>query len=42
MLVMNNAVQTVPSNLVAGMFGFDARAYFEVDDDARSAPQVGF
>lgn len=41
-LTYNNAVQTVPSNLVASMFGFDARAYFEVDDDARSAPQVGF
>ncbi len=41
-LTYNNAVQTVPSNLVAGAFGFRARPYFEVDHDARSAPQVDF
>jgi LemA protein len=41
-LTYNNAVQTVPSNLVASAFGFSTREYFEVDDDARSAPQVGF
>jgi LemA protein len=41
-LTYNNAVQTVPSNLVASIFGFDTRAYFEVDGDARSAPQVDF
>ena len=41
-LSYNNAVQTVPSNLVAAVFGFSPRTYFEVDDDTRSAPQVGF
>ena len=41
-LTYNNAVQTVPSNLVASAFGFEARAYFEVEDDARSAPDVDF
>ncbi len=41
-LSYNNAVQTVPSNLIAGMFGFDAKDYFEVDNDARSAPEVSF
>ena len=41
-LSYNNAVQTVPSNLIAGMFGFDARVYFEVENDARSAPEVSF
>jgi LemA protein len=41
-LSYNNAVQTVPSNFVAGVFGFDVRAFFEVDDDARSAPEVRF
>jgi len=41
-LTYNNQVQTVPSNLVASMFGFGARAYFEVENDARSAPQVDF
>lgn len=38
----NNAVQTVPSNLVASIFGFDARGYFEIEDDARSVPGVEF
>ncbi len=41
-LSYNNAVQTVPSNLIAGMFGFDSRTYFEVQNDARSAPEVSF
>lgn len=41
-LTYNNAVQTVPSNLVAGMFRFRTREYFEVEGDARSAPQVRF
>ncbi|HSM01438.1 MAG TPA: LemA family protein [Acidimicrobiia bacterium] len=41
-LTYNNSVQTVPSNLVASMFGFRARAYFEIEDDARSAPDVSF
>jgi LemA protein len=41
-LTYNNAVQTVPTNLVAAAFGFKARAYFEVEDDARSAPGVQF
>jgi LemA protein len=41
-LSYNNAVQTVPSNLVAALFRFAERTYFEVADDARSAPEVGF
>ena len=41
-LSYNNAVQRVPSNLIAGMFGFDAKDYFEVENDARSAPEVSF
>ena len=41
-LTYNNAVQTVPSNLIAGMFGFRTRVYFEVEADARSAPEVSF
>ncbi len=36
----NNAVQTVPSNLVAGAFGFTVRPYFEIEDEIRSVPQV--
>ncbi len=41
-LTYNNTVQTVPSNLVAQSTGFRTRPYFEVEDDARSAPQVDF
>ncbi|MEX0826988.1 MAG: LemA family protein [Acidimicrobiia bacterium] len=41
-LTYNNAVQTVPSNIIASMFNFAKRAYFEIEDDARSAPEVSF
>ena len=41
-LSYNNSVQTVPTNLVANLFGFDPRQYFEVEDDARTAPEVDF
>lgn len=41
-LSYNNAVQTVPSNFVASVFGFSTRVYFEVEDDVRSAPEVDF
>jgi len=41
-LSYNNSVQTVPTNIVANLFGFDPRQYFEVEDDARSAPEVDF
>ncbi len=41
-LTYNNAVQTVPSNLVASITGFHTRPYFEIGDDTRSAPQVDF
>ena len=38
----NNAVQMIPTNLVAAVTGFRARPFFEVDDDGRSVPEVGF
>lgn len=41
-LTYNNAVQTVPTNVVARLAGFGTRAYFEVDGGARSAPEVQF
>ncbi len=41
-LTYNNAVQTVPTNLVAGAFGFGPREFFELEDAAREAPQVRF
>lgn len=40
---MNAAVQTFPTNLLAGMFGFKAREYFELTEaEARNAPKVTF
>ena len=42
-LSYDNALQTVPTSLVAGMFGFTGREYFQLDDAAaREAPQVSF
>ncbi|MGD0166827.1 MAG: LemA family protein [Gaiellaceae bacterium] len=42
-LTYNNAIQTVPTNVVAGMFNFQPRGFFEVEGDAeREAPQVSF
>jgi LemA protein len=42
-LSYDNALETVPTNIVAGMFNFEPRPYFEVDEPAaREAPQVRF
>jgi LemA protein len=39
----NNKIQTVPSNVIAGMFNFSTREFFEIDDTAqREVPQVDF
>ncbi len=37
---MNQAVASVPANLVAGRFGFGPQPYFEVEEAAHSAPAV--
>ncbi len=38
---LNTLVQSVPSNLIAHMFGFSERAYFEISDEAeRAVPRV--
>src|SRR5688500_10419203 len=39
---LNTRVQQFPSNLVAGMFGFKNREFFEVPDTERATPQVKF
>jgi LemA protein len=40
---LNTRIQTVPSNMVAGMFGFQPRDFFEVQDPGdRAVPQVRF
>ncbi len=38
----NLSVRKFPSNIVAGVFGFDAVDYFEADASAESVPQVNF
>lgn len=39
----NTKVQSVPTNIVAGMFGFKEEAFFEIEDKAeRAVPQVKF
>ena len=41
--VYNTARQKFPANMVAGMFGFEAQDYFELEDAAaREAPKVSF
>jgi LemA protein len=42
-LSYDNALETVPTNIVAGMFNFEPRPYFEIEElAAREAPQVRF
>ena len=41
-LTYNNKVQQVPTSLVASMFGFDAREFFEAGEEAEQAPAVEF
>ncbi|HJW50226.1 MAG TPA: LemA family protein [Candidatus Limnocylindria bacterium] len=39
----NTAIQTVPTNFIASMFGFTAEQYFELTDPAqREVPKVSF
>ena len=38
----NTKVQTFPSNLIAGSFGFKEREYFEADDQSRGPVQASF
>jgi LemA protein len=42
-LSYENALETVPTSVIAGIFNFRPREYFEVEDAAmREAPQVSF
>jgi LemA protein len=38
----DTALETVPTNVVAGMFRFEERQYFELEGAPREAPQVRF
>ena len=38
----NTAIRRFPKNILAGLFGFEKRAYFESAEGAEQAPQVQF
>ncbi len=38
----NTSIRKFPRNLLAGMFGFEKRPYFEAQEGAADAPQVNF
>jgi LemA protein len=41
-LTYDNALETVPTNIVAGVFNFRPREYFETEGVTREAPSVQF
>lgn len=40
--VYNTSIRQFPRNMLAGMFGFDKKPYFEADEGAKTAPKVEF
>jgi len=38
----DNKIQSIPSNLIAGMFGFKSREYFQAEQGATEVPKVEF
>jgi LemA protein len=41
-LTYENARETVPTNLVAAVFAFEEKPYFEIEEPVREAPRVAF
>ena len=41
-LKLNTAIETVPTNIIAGLFHFEQAQYLEADDASRQVPQVQF
>ena len=41
-LSYDNSIEMFPSNIVAGMFGFEEKPYFEAEEQSREAVQVDF
>jgi LemA protein len=39
-MALNNAVQSFPSNIVAGMFHFTEESYFEIPEGETAVPKV--
>lgn len=38
----NTYIRRFPNNMIAGMFGFDKKAFFQADENAQTAPKVEF
>ena len=38
----NTKIQSIPSNIIAGMFSFTPREYFKAEDGATEVPKVEF
>jgi len=38
----DNKIQSIPSNIIAGMFGFKSREYFKAEEGATEVPKVEF
>ena len=38
----NTSIRTFPRNILAGMFGFEKKTYFEAEEGAEKAPEVQF
>jgi LemA protein len=38
----NTAIRVFPSNIMAGLFGFTSKQFFEVPESAKQVPQVNF
>lgn len=41
-LTYDNALETLPTSIIAGIFNFRSREYFQADDGDRAVPQVSF
>lgn len=41
-LSYNTKTQTVPTSIIANMFGFKTKEYFEVEEEAKAVPRVQF
>ena len=41
-LTYDNSLETVPTSIIAGIFNFRPREYFQTDDGDRAVPQVSF
>jgi LemA protein len=40
--VYNTKIRRFPTNLIAGLFGFEKAAFFDVPEERQEAPEVKF